>query len=76
MKTVINNNERIFLISKKGFFTEHYFCNIGDIPKIIAKVFLTGDTYTIFEYWNHKFRRCSKSNLNEMFENNNIDFKL
>jgi hypothetical protein len=76
MTTTINNNERVFLIHRNGFFTRDYFCNIQQIPEIIKTELEPNDEYTISEYWNKKFKKCSKKHLNEMFQANKVDFKI
>ena len=76
MQTIINSDSRVFLISREGFSTRDYFCNIKDIPKIIREELEPNDSYKILEYWNKKFTRVSKKRINEMFEANQIDFKI
>jgi len=76
MKTTIDNNSRVFLIHRIGFFTRDYFCNLEDIPVILKTELEPNDQYTISEYWNKKFKRCSKKHLNEMFAANKVDFKI
>jgi hypothetical protein len=76
MTTVINNNERVFLIHRDGFFTRDYFCNLAQIPEILKTELEVNDSFTISEYWNKKFKRCSKKHLNEMFTANKVDYKI
>lgn len=76
MKTVIENNERVFIVHRNGFFTRDYFVNLKDIPTIITQELEKNDEYIILEYWNKKFKRVSKNNLNAMFTANNINFKI
>lgn len=76
MKITINNNARVFLISRKGFFTRTYFCNLEHIPNILKNELEPNDEYTISEYWNFHFKRIGKKALNEMFAANKVDFKL
>lgn len=76
MKTTIENNERVFIVHRNGFFTRDYFVNIKDIPTIITQELEKNDEYIILEYWNKKFKRVSKNNLNAMFTANNINFKI
>lgn len=75
MKTTIDNNQRVFQVIRKGFFTRQYFCNIEDIPTVLKEL-EPNDEFTISECWNGNFTRVSKKRLNEMFKANNIDFKL
>jgi hypothetical protein len=76
MQTIINNNERVFLIHREGFFVRDYFCNLAYIPNILSNELEKHDNYTVSEYWNKKFKRCSKKHLNEMFAANKIEFKI
>ncbi len=76
MKTTINSEERVFQIYRKGFFVRVYFCNLHEIPLVINAEFEKHDAYIISEFWNNKFKRCSKKHLNEMFEANKINFKI
>ena len=76
MKTIINNNERVFLIHREGYFNRDFFCNLSQIPDILTNELEKNDSYTISEYWNKKFKKCSKRHLNEMFQANQITFKI
>lgn len=76
MKTTIDNNQRVFLINRKGFFTRSYFCNLHQIPNIIKKQLDKNDEYTISEYWNFKFKRISKKALNQMFYAAEINYSI
>ncbi len=77
MKTIIDNNQRKFLIQSQGFGNQKdIFCNLADIPKILKKAFEKNEEFKIFEFWNRKLKRCSKKHLNEMFIANQINFKL
>tara|TARA_R110000822_G_scaffold67329_1_gene164006 strand:- start:621 stop:851 length:231 start_codon:yes stop_codon:yes gene_type:complete len=76
MKTIIENNDRVFIVHRNGFFTRDYFTNLEDIPNIITQELEKNDEYIILEYWNKKFKRVSKKNLNAMFTANNINFKI
>ena len=76
MKTIIDSNSRVFLVHRSGFFVRDYFCNLETIPDILTNQLTKDDTFVIMEYWNKKFKRCSKKHLNEMFMANQIDFKL
>jgi hypothetical protein len=75
MITTINSNERVFLISRQGFFSRDYFCNIKEIPLCIADM-EKHDEFKIFEYWNKKFTKMSKKKMNEMFIANKVDFQI
>lgn len=75
MKTLIDNDQRVFLVHRKGFFTRDYFCNLSDIQNVL-KDLEVNDEFIIYEYFNKKFTKCSKKHLNEMFAANKIEFKI
>ena len=72
----IDSNQRTFLIFREGLSTRTFFCNLRHIPEILTKELEKNDSFTISEYWNYKFKKCSKKHLNEMFIANQIDFKI
>lgn len=77
MQTIINNNERKFLVQSQGFGNQKdIFCNLKDIPTILNTEFEKNEEFKVFEYWNRKLTRCSKKHLNEMFEANQINFRI
>ena len=76
MKTTIDNNQRVFLVKRIGYFTNKAFCNLKDIPAVIAEMCENNDEYIIYEYWNDKFKKCSKKHLNEMFVANQVNLKF
>ena len=63
MKTVIDNNQRKFLVQSQGFSTTDIFCNLKDIPVVLKEAFEPHDNYVIFEYWNRKLKKCSKKHF-------------
>lgn len=74
MKTTINNNERKFLVQSQGFGSQKdIFCNLANIPFILAEYFEPNEQYKIYEYWNRKLKQVSKKRLNELFEANQIN---
>lgn len=77
MTTTIDNNQRKFLVQSVGFGNSFdIFCNLKTIPEVLQEVANTNSEYKIFEYWNRKLTRCSKKHMNEMFEANQITFKI
>lgn len=77
MKTTLNNNERVFLVQNQGFGNrKDIFCNLANIPFILAEYFEPNEDFKIFEYWNRKIKFCSKKHLNEMFKANQVNFKI
>ena len=76
MKIHLDNSQRVFLIKRDGFFTRTYFCNFEHIESILKSELEKYDSFTIHEFWNFKFKKCSKKHLNEMFDGAKIDLKL
>lgn len=76
MKVTLDCNQRVFLISRSGLSTRDYFCNLADIPTIIKTQLETHDEFTISEYWNKKFKRCSRKHINEMLKAAKIDYQV
>ena len=76
MITNVDNNQRVFLIERKGFSTRYFFCNLSQIPNILTTELERNDEYTIKHFWNSKFTRIARNQLNAMFINNKIDFKI
>lgn len=74
MKTTIDNTQRKFLVQSQGFGNEKdIFCNLANIPFILAEYFEKNEEYKIFEYWNRKLKQVSKKHLKELFEANQIN---
>lgn len=76
MITTINNNQRKFLVQSQGWTSTDIFCNLQDIPKVIKEGFAPHEEFKIYEFWNRKLKVCSKKHINEMFEANQINFKI
>lgn len=77
MITTLDNNQRKFLVQSQGFGNaKDIFCNLADIPKILKDEFSYKEEFKIFEYWNRKLKVCSRKHMNEMFEANQINYKL
>lgn len=74
MKTTIDNTERQFLIINQGFgSTKNIFCNLQNIPFILAEYFEPNEEYKIYEYWNRKLKQVSKKFLKELYKANQIN---
>ena len=71
MKTTIDNTQKVFLILTER---EKYFVNLDYIPEIYSLV--KNQDFEIKMFWNNKFQKISKKDLNEMFDYNQIDFQL
>lgn len=77
MTTLIDNNQRKFLVQSVGFGnTFDVFCNLKTIPDVIKSEATGNSEYKVFEYWNRKLKRCSKKYLNEMFKANQINYTI
>lgn len=76
MITTIDNNSRIFVIIRQGFFSRSYVCNLDAIPGILQNELEINDDFIIMEMFNYKLKKCSKKHLNSMFESNQINFKI
>lgn len=77
MKTVIDNNQRKFLVQSQGFGGQKdIFCNLNDIPNVIKEAFEPNEEFKIYEFWNRKLKVCSKKHINAMFEANQINFRI
>lgn len=73
MKTTIDNNQRVFLIT--GDMGQKVFCNLKDIPKAL-KTFQDKDGVNIQHLWNYSLKRASKKMLNNMFKGAGMKFRV
>jgi hypothetical protein len=76
MITTIDNTSRIFVIIRQGFFSRSYVCNLETIPGILQNELEINDDFIILEMFNYKLKKCSKKQLNSMFEAHKINFKI
>lgn len=77
MTTTIDNNQRKFLVQSQGFGNSFdIFCNLKDIPTVLANEETKNTEIKIYEFWNRKLKLCSKKHLNDMFAANQITFKI
>jgi hypothetical protein len=76
MKTIIDNNQRIFHLRRNGYFSRNYFCNLSGLPEIIQTELEKHDEFEVYEFWNDKFKKVGKKRLNELFTANQINFKI
>lgn len=75
MKTIIDNTERVFLVTARGSRTQTYFCNLDQLPEIL-KMDHFGASIEVREFWNENFYKVSDRDLNEMFQSNQINFYI
>jgi len=73
--TLVNNEQRVFQIVKADLGPKQWFVNLAGIPEILQAL-RPHDKFTVYEFWNTKPRRVSKKLLNEMFEANQINYKI
>jgi hypothetical protein len=76
MKTILDNNQRKFLVQSQGWQTTDIFCNLAQIPEVLKTAFGENEEFKIYEYWNRRLKVCSKKHINEMFAANQINFKI
>lgn len=74
MKTVIDNNQRVFQVVDS--FGRSIFCNLGQLNEAIKFTDSSRDYFTIYHFWNSKPKKCSYKFLKEMFESNNMTLEL
>lgn len=71
-KTVIDNQQRVFLVAGSGWNTQKYFCNMKDIVRC-AQEFEPMQPYNISHFWNGSFKRLTKNKVVELLEANQMD---
>lgn len=77
MKIFLDNTQRVFLIQGQGLGTQpDIFCNLEHIPSVIHEVFIPEHEFKIYEWWNRKWKKCSRKHLNNMFSANGVNYKL
>lgn len=77
MQTIIDNNQRKFLVQSQGFGNQKdIFCNLKDIPNVLKSEFENNEEFKIYEFWNRKLKQCSRKHMNEMFKANRIDYVI
>lgn len=74
MKTLINNNQRIFVITNSTGNT--FAGNLEHISEIVKEYELKEGYFKIYEYFNGKPKRITGANLKRIFKANqiNLDF--
>lgn len=70
MKTLIDNNSRIFMLT--GDMGKTLICNIEDLEKCF-NYFDDKDAIKIQHKWNARFIRCSKKSIIDMLKSLNLD---
>lgn len=72
MITTINNDHRVFIIERLGWFVRQYFCNMEEIEKVIGDL-EKNDEYKVYEFWNGKPKRVSPKKLKELLAANQLN---
>lgn len=72
MKTSIDNNQKVFMLT--GDMNRSIFCNLRDVPSAFKE--FDGDEIKIYYFWNNKPKRIYKKKLNEWFEGNQIPNRI
>lgn len=70
MKTVINNNLRVYqVVTSTG---KQAFCNIEQLNKVVKDLQCIEGYFKIFHFWNNKPQKLSKKDLKAMFEGSQL----
>ena len=70
MKTVINNNLRVYqVVTSTG---KQAFCNIKQLNEVVKDLHCIEGYFKIFHFWNNKPQKLSKKDLNSMFEGSQL----
>ena len=72
MNTIIDNNQRKFLLIGKGWNTQSYVCNMADIVAC-AKEFEPNQPYAVSHLWNGAFKRLRVKEVIDILEGNQLD---
>ena len=64
MKTVINNNQRVLLITTST--NNKAFCNPIDYHKTLEQLETNEGYYKVYHFWNGKQKIISKKDLNSL----------
>ena len=59
MITTIDNNQRVFVVTRLGISTKSIFCNLAQIPDTL-KQFELNDEFRIQHYWNFQLNNLIK----------------
>lgn len=73
MKTTIDNNQRIFLVT--GDYNESFLCNIKELEKCCNEIQDKG-SIKIQHKWNNRFVRCSKKSIRDMLKSLKLNDKF
>lgn len=72
MKTTIDNNQRLFLLKRTGWNSQHYACNLADVV-LCAKQFEKNQPYNVYELFNFKIKKLSVKTVITFLESNQLD---
>jgi hypothetical protein len=68
MKTIINNDLRVYQIINNG---KQFFCNIDQLNYVINSE-CKENNFKIFHFWNNKPKKVSKKDLDLFFEGSQL----
>jgi hypothetical protein len=70
MKTVINNNLRVYqVVTSTG---KQAFCNIEDLNQVCKELQCIAGYFKIFHFWDNTPKKLSKKDLKSMFDGSNL----
>ena len=70
MKTVINNNLRVYqVVTSTG---KQIFCNIEQLNEAVKELECRAGYFKIYHFWNNTAEKLSKKNLAAMFDGSNL----
>lgn len=70
MKTVLDNNQRVFqIVTSTG---KQAFCNLDDLNQVVKDLETHEGYFKIYHFWNNKQTFVTKRYLKGCFEANNI----
>lgn len=72
MNTVIDNNQKVFLLQAIGWSNQHYFCNLHDLVTCAGQ-FERSQPYTVSYFWNGKPKKLTTKKIIEWLEGNQLD---
>lgn len=70
MKTIINNNQRVYQVVTST--CKQAFCNIEQLNEVVSSLDTNEGYFKIYHFWNNKAQKVSKKYLKELFESANL----
>ncbi len=70
MKTVINNNMRVYhVVTSTG---KQAFCNIEQLNEVVEYLECHAGYFKIYHFWNNKAQKVSKKDLKSFFDGSQL----